>query len=242
MGRRTLIYWSAFILAIPGLGTLWLLVLAGILPPTPTDDWVSGIILVALFAPFAAFWDNPGETRTSDARFFEFGYVWLFASAMAQTFWELPWFFLDLTGAIHNAGPQDIFVWPWWSYAVADTRYLKSDPVIAGVEFCAGVAGPVEFFTIYLFRTGRRIAANWLALLIGVGLMWGAFIFFVAEIHQGFRNIGDGSYGFWVKWIGLNFPWTIAPIGFIPAAIRELRQIYHREGVEAYLTQQAPAE
>jgi hypothetical protein len=229
-GRRRAIYRLAFVASVPMIALVWALVLLGVLPPTPTDDWVVAFILPALFAPAVAFWDDPGEERTRTQRLAEFAYVWLFTSGMAQTFWELPWFLLDATGWIQGATAADRWLWPWWAYGVADTRYLQSDHAIAGIEFCAGMVGPLELYACWLFKKGRREAANWWALLLGVGLSWGAIIFFVAEIHVGFRNIGDGAYGFWVKWIGLNLPWTLAPIAFIPASIVELREIWMREG------------
>ena len=233
--RRKLIYRAAFVMSVPMVTLLWVLILLGVLPATPTDDFVVAIILPVLFVPFVAFWDDPTERRSKNERLYEFAYVWLFMSGMAQTFWELPWFLLDLTGLVHNIGPEDVWLWPWWSYGVADTRYLTSNPSIAGIEFCAGFAGPFELYACWLFKRGRRVAANWWALLLGVGLSWGALIFFVAEIHVGFENIQDGLYGFWAKWVGLNLPWTLAPIAFVPASILELREIYRKQGVDAYL-------
>lgn len=216
---------------MPGVALVWALVLTGVVAPTPTDDYVVAALVLVLFAPAAAFWDDPGERRTMRERLSEFAYVWLFTSGIAQTFWELPWFFLDATGLIHGAGAADRWLWPWWAYGVADTRYLASDPTIAGIEFCAGFVGPLELYACWLFAKGRREAANWWALLLGVGLSWGAMIFFVAEVHVGFANIAGGSYGFWVKWIGLNLPWTLAPLAFIPASILELRALYIERGM-----------
>ena len=139
-------------------------------------------------------------------------------------------FFMDLTGVVHHIGPEDRWLWPWWCYGNADTRYLTSNATIAGVEFCAGFAGPFELLGCWLFMRGRRIAANWWALLLGVGLTWGTFIFFVSEIHLGFVNIRDGAFGFWVKWFGLNLPWALSPLFFIPASIVELRVLYEARG------------
>ena len=231
--RRRLIYRLAFATSVPMVGLVWALVVLGVLPPTPTDDYVVAILVPILFVPAVAFWDDRGEVRTRMERLSEFAYVWLFTSGMAQTFWELPWFLLDFTGAIQGASAADHWLWPWWAYGVADTRYLQSDHAIAGIEFCAGMVGPLELYACWLFKKGRREAANWWALLLGVGLSWGAVIFFVAEIHVGFRNISDGAFGFWAKWIGLNLPWTLAPLAFIPASMLELREIYMRQGASA---------
>jgi hypothetical protein len=237
-GRRKRIYRAGILFGVILVFVTWVLVLVGVLPPTPTDDVVSAIVLVALFTPFAALWDNPGETRTTVQRLAEFSFCWLLLSGIAQTFWELPWFFMDLTGVIHHIGPEDHFLWPWWCYGNADTRYLTSNFAIAGVEFCAGFAGPFELLGCYWFARGRRIEANWLALLLGVGLTWGTLIFFVAEIHVGFVNIKDGAFGFWVKWFGLNLPWALSPFLFIPGSILELAALYEARGAARAL---APA-
>jgi hypothetical protein len=68
-----------------------------------------------------------------------------------------------------------------------------------------------------------------------MGLTWGTFIFFVAEIHVGCVNIKDGAFGFWVKWFGLNLPWALSPFLFIPASILELRELYEARGAERAL-------
>ena len=234
-GRRKAIYRAGLVAALAGAGGGWLLVVLGVLPATPTDDVVSALMFPLLFVPFAALWDNPGETRTHVQRLAEFSFGWLLVSGIAQTTWELPWFLFDLTGLVHGIGPEDTWLWPWWAYGVADTRYLTSSPVIAGLEFCAGIAGPFELYACWLFARGRRIPANWIALLLGTGLSWATVVFFYAEVHVGFANIQDGAFGFWVKWLGLNLPWAVAPFCFVPASILELRELYRQEGIEAYL-------
>lgn len=231
-GRRWYLYRLGFLCGVLLTFIAWSLILLGVIPPTPTDDIISAVVLVGICTPFVAFWDNPGETRTVKDRLVEFGFLWLLMSGLAQTLWELPWWLLDVTGAVHHIGPDDTWLWPWWAYGVADTRYLTSNPTIAGVELCAGFAGPFELYAFYLYKTGKRIAANWWAVLLGTGLAWGGAIFFYAEIHEGFVNIGDGAYGFWVKWFGLNIPWIISPVFFIPAAILDLRALYEDRGAQ----------
>lgn len=236
--RRWYLYRAGFFLGVVMTAILWLLVIVEVIPPTPTDDIISVIVVFAIFTPFVAFLDDPGESRTQLQRLVEFGFCWLLVSGLAQTLWELPWWALDFTGLVHNIGPEDKWLWPWWAYGVADTRYLTSNSTIAGVELCAGVVGPLELYAYYLYKKGERIKANWWALLVGTGLAWGGIIFFYAEIHLGFVNIKDGLFGFWVKWVGLNIPWLISPFFFIPAAILDLREAYQEQGVEQYLAGQ----
>lgn len=85
------------------------------IPATPTDDIISAVVLLGTCTPFVAFWDNPGETPTIRERLVEFGFIWLLMSGLAQTLWELPWWLLDITGVVHNIGPEDTWLWPWWA-------------------------------------------------------------------------------------------------------------------------------
>ena len=212
----------------------WGGVLAGWLRPAPAANVVAALLIPLLLTPLAALWDNPGETRTRTQRLAEFAYCWVLVSGVTQTAFELPWFVLDLTGTIHGAGPNDHWLWMWWAYGGADTRYLTSNPTIAGIELCAGFAGPLELLACWWFKRDRRIAANWLSLLVGVGLTWGTIIFFVAEVHVGFADLRQGAYGLWVKWLGLNLPWMVAPCLFIPGSILDLQALYeHRALVRA---------
>ena len=236
LGIRKIAYFSAAAAAAFIIGGALLLVNLGIIPPSPTDVYASVIILIILFVPFFAFVDNPGEKRTKIEKMSEFAFIWLFISGVTQTVWELPWFVLDLTGMIHGITEEDTWAWMWWAYGGADTRYITSNPTIAGVEFMAGFAGPFELYGWYLYVYGdtraKKIAGCWWALLLGLGLTWATGIFFVAEWHVGWENIQQGAMGFWLKFVGLNLPWLIAPIVTIPAAIYELAHLYRQEGYE----------
>lgn len=240
-GRRKLVYVIAALLtALGGLGCIALVGL-GIVPGSPTDVAFSWYIFFILWLPFVALVDNPGERRTRVERWSEFGFVWLLVSGLAQTFWELPWFFLDLSGLVHHITEADSWMWMWWAYGGADTRYLSSNPTIAGLEFMAGFSGPVELYAWYLYTSAKtlqqRIAGCWMAMIIGVGLTYLTGVFFVAEWHVGWANIAQGDMGFWLKFVGLNLPWLVAPIFSLPAALYELAHWYRVEGYETALRQ-----
>jgi hypothetical protein len=232
-GRRKKVY-IGMAAATLCVGLCYPLVVAGILPPTPTDIYVAGVMLVVLFLPAAAFWDNPGESRTRLEKMSEFGFLWLLISGITQTSWEIPWFVLE--GALDGITAEDRWAWLWWTYGGADTRYISSNPTIAGLEFMAGFSGPVELLGWGLYRFGRtmkrKIAGCWIALIICVGLTYLTGAFFVAEWHVGWANIQQGSVGFWLKFVGLNLPWILAPAVCIPAAILELGHLYRAEGFE----------
>lgn len=235
-GLRRTIYGLSLALVLAVTGGAFVLVALGVIPGTPVDVYASWITLAILFVPFMALYDGAGQRRSRLEKWSEFGFVWLLVSGLAQTFWELPWFFLDLTGLVHNLTVDDRYLWAWWVYGGADTRYLTSNPTIAGLEFMAGFSGPFELWAWYLYRHGRtlraKLTACWAALIIGVGLTYMTGVFFVAEAHVGWVNIQQGATGFWLKFVGLNLPWIIAPAIAIPAAIIELAHLYRLEGYE----------
>lgn len=238
-GRRRAVYLLALVATLICAGGSAVLVALKLLPPTPTDVVVSWIMLVVLFVPFLGLWDNPGENRTRVERWAEFGFVWLLISGIAQTFWELPWFILDFTGLVQGITEEDTWLWVWWVYGGADTRYLTSNPTIAGLEFMAGFSGPFELYAWWLYTRGttikQKLAACWMALIIGVGLTYQTGAFFIAEWHVDWANIQQGATGFWLKFVGLNLPWIFAPLIAMPGAIYELTHWYRVQGYEAAL-------
>lgn len=245
-GIRKYIYQLSLLLTIVFAGGAYMLVALGVIPGTPIDIYSSWIILGVLFVPFMALVDSAGERRSRVEKWSEFGFVWLLVSGIAQTFWELPWFILDLTGVVRHINVHDKLLWVWWVYGGADTRYLTSNPTIAGCEFMAGFSGPFELLAWYKYTRGRtlqeRISACWMALIIGVGLTYMTGVFFVAEWHVGWVNIQQGALGFWLKFVGLNVPWIIAPAIAIPAALYELAHSYRVQGYEAALSEVAGGE
>ena len=238
-GRRKTVYTIAALLtAVGGLGCV-VSVGLGLIPGSPTDIYFSWVIFFILWLPFVALIDNPGETRTRVESWSEFGFVWLLVSGLAQTCWELPWFVLDLLGLVHGITEADGWLWTWWAYGGADTRYITSNPTIAGLEFMAGLSGPVELYGWYLYTSSKtvqqKIKACWIAMIIGVGLTYLTGCFFIAEWHVGWENIQQGTTGFWLKFVGLNLPWLVAPIFALPAALYELAHWYRVEGYEIAL-------
>jgi hypothetical protein len=236
-GRRKVVYALAAILtAGGGVGCITGVGL-GLLPGHPTDLVFSWFIFFVLWLPFIALVDNPGERRTRLERWSEFAFVWLLVSGLAQTFWELPWFFLDQAGIVRNIDQSNRWLWMWWAYGGADTRYITSSPTIAGLEFMAGFSGPVELLGWRLYTSAttirQRIVGCWIAMIIGVGLTYQTGVFFVAEWHVGWVNIHQGALGFWLKFVGLNLPWLVAPVFALPAATLELAHWYRVEGYDA---------
>src|SRR4051794_5559422 len=104
-GRRKRLYWLGVVVGLGLTAVVWAGVLLGWFPPAGAATVMPLFVVPALFTPFVAMWDNPGEQRTRLQRFAEFAYCWVLLSGVVQTVFELPWFIFDLTGAIHGAGP-----------------------------------------------------------------------------------------------------------------------------------------
>ena len=136
-GRRKRIYQVGLFVGLFLLFVTWVLVIARVLPPTPTDDVVAAIMCVVLFTPYAALWDNPGESRSWVSRLAEFSFAWLLLSGIAQTFWELPWFFMDVTGVIHGIGPDETRRAEEPGRRVSLTLRLSSDSLLSLRGFLA---------------------------------------------------------------------------------------------------------
>ena len=240
-GLRKHVYRAALLATALGAGGAAVGVALKWLPPTPTDLVCAWTMLFILFVPFIALRDNPGEKRSRLEKWSEFGFCWLLVSGIAQTFWELPWFMLDLAGIVQNITEEDTWLWVWWVYGGADTRYLTSNPTIAGLEFMACFSGPLELYAWYLYAYGKTLRqkeiACWMALIIGVGLTYQTGVFFIAEWHVGWQHIQQGATGFWLKFVGLNVPWIVAPLIALPAAMAELAHVYRLQGYEAALAE-----
>src|SRR5271163_2714606 len=113
----------------------------GVWPMEPTGYIVAAAICVPIIAPMlAAWWDAPGENRTTLEKVNEFMIIWFPITAASQIFWELTWLVGDASGLM-NLTEQDHWGWMWWFYGAADTRYLHSDAGLYGMETFAVIGG-----------------------------------------------------------------------------------------------------
>jgi hypothetical protein len=230
VGRRRVIYTFGILVGL-AVAVTALLVGLGVVPGTEAKYVAVCFVFPAVFVPFLALWDNPGEKRTWLERLSAFGFVWLVLGCIIEAGWELTWVVTDIIGVIHHATADDRWVWVWWVYTSADTRYLivPSDATVFSLEVMAGICGPLLIYTLWTLRRGHYIRANWMALLLLWPLAYADFPFMIAEWHNGFRHIEGGWFGFWIIFWGLNIPWVIAPVPLIWGKILEIRYWYQRE-------------
>ena len=229
-GRRRKIFvfgaiWASLTVVV------YLLIGFGALPVQPTSDFVAlCIILPTLFLPFLTLLDNPGENRNRLEKGAALVFMFFSMSVVIECTWEISWVVMNFVGTIHNATASDHWLWLWWMYGRADTRYLTNDAATMAIEICAAGSGPVGLLGCYLLETGRRIPGNWIAILYVWAMTFANLIFIAHAWYHGFEDIKGGWFGFWIVFIAWNVPWLIAPPFFvIPAAARELRYLYQLE-------------
>lgn len=106
----------------------WILISLDLIEPMPADKYVSISLFIGYWAALFAFVDNKGEQRSRVQKWHEFLVVWLITSGLAELLWELPVVYMKVPYLYHLGSElqQDqSFFWPWWLYAVADTRYMR---------------------------------------------------------------------------------------------------------------------
>lgn len=201
----------------------WTLILLGIIEPMPADKYVSISLFIGYWAALFAFVDNAGETRSWAKKWHEFLVVWLITSGCAQIGWELPAVYMKVEHLYHLGSelqPDELIYWPWWLYSVADTRYMRPHEAQLAHEAMLGHSGFLELLAAYWLSKGRYYKT---ALGIAALTSWGAFygntsVIYLGEILVDYRNIEDGAWGFWLKWVGLNLQWsTMSPAAAIGA-------------------------
>lgn len=200
---------------IPGAFCLaWSLILLGIIEPSPADKYVSISIFIGYWAALFAFVDNAGEVRSRAQKWHEFLLVWLITSGSAQVGWELPAVYMKVT-YLYQLGaelqPDQFIFWPWWLYSVADTRYMRPHEAQLAHEAMLAHSGFLQLLAAYWLSRGKYYKS---ALGIAILANWGAFygntsVIYLGEILVEYRNLEDGLWGFWLKWVGLNLQWSV---------------------------------
>lgn len=218
---------------IPGaFVTAWTLIALGVIAPMPADKYVSVSLFIGYWAALFAFVDNRGERRSLEQKWHEFLVVWLITSGCAELLWELPVVYMKIPYLYHLGSelkPDEWFFWPWWLYAVADTRYMRPHEAQLAHEAMLSHLGVLELLAAWWMVRGRHYKS---ALGLGILANWSAFygntsVIYLGEILVDFRNIEDGVWGFWLKWVGLNLQWSVlspaAAIGGLWLLVRRTR-------------------
>jgi hypothetical protein len=148
--------------------------------------------------------------------------AWGFVSVWGPVVWDFTWFLLHRTVA--GATAADRWLWYWWMYAVADTRFLRADPLMVVLECGSGLLGFAQAYALASFWNGKVRRAFYVSTLAGALGFYGTVVFFAVEALQGFRNITPDFFSFYVKWWGMNGLWLVMPIVAPFAYARLLRE------------------
>jgi hypothetical protein len=231
--QRRRIYWACFwagcaITFIPLFGVGF-----GVFPPEPTYLIWGILIYVPLLVPLVtAWWDVPGEDRTTLEKAAEFIIVWFPVTASSQITWETPWLIGDLAGVMNGAGPQDRWLWLWWGYGAADTRYITGSASLFAMEVVA-VIGGITLLAAWrrLRKAGHDPVQRIRGLFVGIvacsAMLAVVTIYYVSEFRAGMADLEQGFWeGFMFKFVFMNMWWFLAPVITIPFMIKQIDYLY----------------
>lgn len=230
----TLVMTVSAIAFIVGVGT-------GILPNSPATAWIGSLFFVTPFyvALATAWWgDAPGEKRTKLEKANEFQMIWCFIAAFgSEITWELPWLVLDAFGKM-DLTADDRWGYFFYFYNQVDTRYLKSDPALYGMELTVVALSIVLLVAGWRIRKAgngdiaQRIRMQWLSFASMTAMLTIFVIYYMAEVRNGFANIRKGFWDIVIIFIYDNAAWAIAPIVLLPLVAQQLAYLYSRQALE----------
>ncbi|XP_064359541.1 3-beta-hydroxysteroid-Delta(8),Delta(7)-isomerase [Dromaius novaehollandiae] len=112
----------------------------------------------------------------------------------------------------------------WKEYAKADSRYMTSDDFTVAMETVTAWAwGPLSFLTFLAFL--RRHPARYvLQLLVSLGQLYGAVLYFWTAGRAGWAHGDPRPLYFWGYFVGLNGLWLLVPGALLGDAALRLAQ------------------
>ncbi|PMD47321.1 EBP domain-containing protein [Hyaloscypha variabilis F] len=140
--------------------------------------------------------------------------------------WKVLWFIM--TGCIHvffegyfvynnsrMPGMQDFFGQLWKEYALSDSRYMTSDPLVLCMESLTVLTwGPLSLLTAVLIITDSRFRHPVQA-LVSTGQFYGNLIYYSTCLYEDFalgtRYYRPEPYYFWWYFIFMNTFWLVIP-------------------------------
>lgn len=216
--RDTLIA-ASFGIGLFAAGASWAIALSGVSNDSFPGDKIATIgACIAIYTPLLVFLNPAGSApRPLKVQLAHLARIWFFANCFFQCIWELPWFIMRHRFQSGHVGEKDVWLWPWWAYGVADTRYLSnSSDIPLAISAVDAAISLVEAALVYLYlRKGFTVLFAWVSIPLQCCLGWGQLYFYV-EIFHGFRSIQDGWFGLYVKYILMGLPWLFFP--FLAAA------------------------
>ncbi|WP_449560678.1 hypothetical protein [Mycolicibacterium mageritense] len=148
--------------------------------------------------------------RTSDLNLRRTGFVlgWAAIAIVFPLSWDLPWAILHAW--VNGATAFDVEKWYFWAYGVADTRYLRGDPIIVIVEYWSGAIALIELAFLTLFVRNRITSALRCFVATSCLGFYGCTIFFGSEFIRGMSDVPPDLFSY-IKFAGLNAMWVVIP-------------------------------
>lgn len=205
---KAILAWLLISMLLPGICLALVLLdmadpytMSNIALPTVLASWIIALLT-------ALFW--PSQDATKAMRFTAFVVTWSFIAIFFPLSWDLPWAILHEW--VNGATAEDKHKWYFWAYAVADTRFLRSDPVMICVEYWSGIIGIIEIISLTHFVKGNLDKAYRFFVIAGCLQLYGCSVFFGMEYMHNFENIRPDIYSY-IKFFGMNGMWiTVPPI------------------------------
>jgi hypothetical protein len=215
----------------------------GLIEPTFTSDVVANLLfgIPAILVPLVLLWDAPGENRTRVERAAELTLFYLPYTAFSQICYELVFLVGHPLGWWTPTNDPGI-KWLWWQYGLADTRYASGNPWTFALEV-VGVTTGIVVITMWtrLVRESlpveKRIRSLWVAFAGIAVLMSSTAVYFISEVGAGFKDIGQGAFGLWFKFIGENIPFIVLPAMVLYAIHLQIDYLTRKVAAENALTQ-----
>lgn len=199
------LFWLAVSMTIPGICMALVLseaadpfLLSNIALPSVLGSWIMALLMPLLFAGNS----SPQQRMTG------FVLMWSCIAIVFPLGWDLPWaIFHDW---VNGATAEDKWKWYFWAYAVADTRFLNSDPLMIIVEYWSGIIGIIEILFLRAFLNNRLQQAIRLFVIAGCLQFYGCTVFFVSELMNNLQNIRPDAVSY-IKFFGMNGMWMVVP-------------------------------
>ncbi len=199
------LFWLGLSMTIPAL------CMAAVLTDSADPFFLSNVALVtvlgswiiALATPF--IWPNNASRAQ---RYTALIVAWSILAIVFPIGWDLMWaIFHDW---VNGATADDKWKWYFWAYAVADTRFLKSDPLMIWVEYWSGLFGFAEIYALYHLTKNNLQKAYKAFVIVGFMQFYACSVFFGVEALQGLANIRPDIFSY-IKFWGMNGMWVIVP-------------------------------
>lgn len=231
-------FWLLMSMLLPAL--CWALVLMDSADPYTMSNIALPTVLFSWIAALATPFVWPSDASRQQ-RFTAFVVTWSVIAIFFPLTWDLPWAILHEW--VNGATEEDKWKWYFWAYAVADTRFLKSDPVMITVEYWSGIIGIIEIYCLsQIFRNNLKKAYG-LFIMAGSLAFYGCTVFFSTEAMAGFANIRPDIFSY-IKFFGMNGMWVITPIiaGYMFKQLIDDPRYYSQQTLNELLGRQSKLE